>query len=174
MKTVAARTLVPDEREMVGWSAEGRKNVEEDTPIDANRIFIRAAEFGQRGAVLLGDPGAGKTTAARQLVFSLASGRMSPEILGLPSGVAPVFLRFRDLEAGDEKTGFNAFLEREVTPCYEDGAERRRLAREAVLDHPQLLWVLDGLDEVVEEKLRAKARDWVVNLLKDRPGATLK
>ena len=172
LRTVAFRRLTPDECERRSRSSlpVGLRHEMEEPLIEVNQLFQRAADFGERGAVLLGDPGAGKTTVARQLVFSLASGRVPPAKLGLPAGVAPVFLRFRNFETADAASGFNAFLEREVAPCYEDAPARRRAVRTALLDRPCLLWVLDGLDEVVDEGLRAKARDWVGRLLKDRPG----
>ena len=47
--------------------------------------------------LLLGDPGAGKTTGARLLCWQLASGEVPADELGLPAGAIPVFLRLRNL-----------------------------------------------------------------------------
>ena len=68
----------------------------------------------------MGEPGAGKTTWARQLAWRLASGTASPEALGLPDGLRPVLLRLRNLTTDDLAAGLSpllslkSFLQRET------------------------------------------------------------
>jgi predicted NACHT family NTPase len=67
-----------------------------DRDIELSDVFRESESRNDRGIVLLGEPGAGKTTGARQLAWRLASGESSPEEIGLPAGMRPVFLRLAE------------------------------------------------------------------------------
>jgi predicted NACHT family NTPase len=141
LQTTLARSLEqrPTERYCDG-------HAEHEQRVDLGKVFRKASQLGLRGVVLLGEPGSGKTTGARQITWRLASGQSSPEDLGLPADTVPVFLRFRNLrrETLAEKQGLRAFLEAET--CCDEAPDG--------LDAPgpdlwngrggPLLWILDG------------------------------
>jgi len=125
LQTTLARSLEqrPTERYRDG-------HAEHEERVDLGKVFRKASQLGQRGVVLLGEPGSGKTTGARQLAWRLASGQRLPEDVGLPAGTVPVLLRFRNLrrETLAEKQGLRAFLEAE-TRCEEAPTAWMRRAR---------------------------------------------
>ena len=138
------------------------------TDVELTDMFRHAARLGHRGVVLLGEPGAGKTTGARQLAWQLASGTKSPDDFGLPKGITPVLLKFRSLSrhALEQKNGLRTFLA-EQTHC--------SIAKDGLTDPCSdlwnggpLLWILDGLDEVIDPQARASVSRWIQEAVKDR------
>jgi formylglycine-generating enzyme required for sulfatase activity len=142
---------------------------EKEHDVELNDLFDRAQKLQHRGIVLLGEPGSGKTTGARQLAWRLAGGKCSPEDIGLPAGTIPVFLRFRNLgsPALAAENGLRIFLEAETTsktapdPLKDPGADLWNYQK-------GLLWILDGLDEVIDPAVRIKVAGWVEESLRDR------
>jgi hypothetical protein len=119
---------------------------------------------------VLGEPGAGKTTWAKQLSWLLAADRIAPASLGLPRDVLPVLLRLRNLEPGmiqkssDPVEALKAFLSRETSS--KATPEGQQDPTEELWNHPGgLLWILDGLDAAhqrvhgITDKARQKALD---------------
>ena len=150
-------------------NAQGLAEHEED--VDLGEVFRKAADLGEHGVVLLGEPGSGKTTGARQLAWRLASRQSLPEDLGLPAGMTPVFLRFRNLRRAtlEMKSGLRVFLDEE-TRC--DDAPEGQESPGADLWNGRaggLLWILDGLDEVIDPEARKTVSGWVQRALKNRP-----
>ena len=139
-------------------------------PQGVNDVFRSENEETYRGALLLGEPGAGKTTAARQLAWRLASASVDPSSLGLPPGICPVLLRFRELSdrAAAEQGGLQQFLEeslfRRNAPA---GLQNPGTALWNSTSIP-ILWILDGLDEVVDHRVRKRIADWISQTLADR------
>ncbi len=137
-----------------------------DKDVDVSELFKRARQSGKRGVALLGDPGSGKTTAARQICWRLASGTETPTAVGLPENTIPVFLKLRDLCQGDVKDGLSAFLKREshaetlASDISDPGSD--------LLNYKPLLWIFDGLDEVVNEDTRADVCTLIQTALKNR------
>ena len=146
-----------------------------DADVQLEKVFQESQKLGNRGVILLGEPGSGKTTGARQLAWRLASRESTPESLGLPAGIRPALLKFRNLKTElinahpQGLSGLRAFLEQE-THC--DGApDGAQSAGTDLWNEPQLglLWVLDGLDEIVDPKLRAVVAGWIRAALPARP-----
>jgi len=159
-----------------GEIAETELNAEADVA-DRGRqwMFQQCQQFLKRGVVVLGEPGAGKTTWARQLAWRLASGEASPEDLGLPAGLRPVLLRLRNLTVENLAAGLSpllslkAFLQRETSS---DGAPAgQQDPSEPFWNDGQrgMLWILDGLDEVVELSLRETVSGWIRAAVQQRP-----
>ncbi len=166
LRTTMARSM--EERPTDRFQA-GHAEYEEG--VDLGEVFRKAAEFKLHGVVLLGEPGSGKTTGARQLAWRLASRQSLPEDVGLPTGTTPVFLRFRNLsrETLADKYGLRAFLEAE-TRC--EGAPDGLGVPGQDLWNGRgggLLWILDGLDEVVDPEARKQVSGWVREALQNRP-----
>jgi formylglycine-generating enzyme required for sulfatase activity len=127
-----------------------------------SEAFGQALARKQRGLVLLGDPGSGKTTQLKRLL--LACLREGPSLLGLPDEVLPVFLPLRDLPDGAH--GMEAFLtERLADPLLglAEGFGQR------LLERGRLLLLFDGLDEVGDPQQRAQVAGWIDALLQAKP-----
>ena len=136
-------------------------------------VFQACAAQDKRGVVVLGEPGAGKTTWAKQLAWRLAAGKTAAESVGLPSGIQPVLLRLRNLEPGmiqrasDPVKALKAFLQTETSSAAAPAGEHD--PTDALWNHPAgLLWILDGLDEVVDPKLRSVVSGWIRKTLSNR------
>ncbi|HND53641.1 MAG TPA: SUMF1/EgtB/PvdO family nonheme iron enzyme, partial [Pirellulaceae bacterium] len=152
-----------------------RKRLERhERDVELSRVFHEAKRLGERGIILLGEPGSGKTTGARQIAWRLASGDTRPESLGLPKGLVPVLLRFRNmsreiLASKRGLEGLRLFLNHE-TRC--DGAPLDRQAAGDALwngEGGNLLWLLDGLDEIVDPAARQTVSSWLRDAVAARP-----
>ncbi len=142
--------------------AEGREDFEalsradrrEDLPWDEvmKTTFSRSAKTRKRAVCILGEPGAGKTTVAKKIAWELASGTRSSEEFGLEPETIPVLLRFRDLRAEEiTAAGTNLLRYWVVTKTTDALGES---PGEAIFARGKVLWILDGLDEVVSGRMR--------------------
>jgi formylglycine-generating enzyme required for sulfatase activity len=139
--------------------------------LELAEVFRTAARLGQRGIILLGEPGSGKTTGARQIAWRLASGHSRPEELALPADTVPVLLSLRNLrrEMLAGPTGLRTFLIDETrsatagTQVQSPGLDLWNRQTGA------LLWILDGLDEVVDPAARKLVAGSVRDTLDTRP-----
>jgi formylglycine-generating enzyme required for sulfatase activity len=128
------------------------------TDIDLPEIFRELAPRRVRGVVILGDPGAGKTThLQRLLLYCLRNGSAS---IGLPKDMLPVFLSLRKLRRLDH--GLDSFIEEELQKPHLEVASGfgRRL-----LNRGNLLFLFDGLDEVADLEQRERVAGWLVDAM---------
>ncbi|WP_203790861.1 HEAT repeat domain-containing protein [Paractinoplanes rishiriensis] len=105
-----------------------------------------------RVCVVLGDPGAGKSTLARYLVLALAEGRTTGALAPL-HGWRPVLIELRDyaLKAASLET-FSEYLEHRGRV---DGLGLDHAAADSYLSGDgRALVVFDGLDEIFDPRLR--------------------
>lgn len=136
------------------WLAEASRDLQ------VEEIFKAPHAVG-RHALILGHPGSGKTTALLKLLHQcLAKG---PESLGLAAGTVPIFLRLRRLTAADleQDHPLAVLLSRELAEV--SGGTLPPDLGERLWRHGQLLLLLDGLDEIADEALRARVcadLDW--------------
>ncbi|HEX3126178.1 MAG TPA: SUMF1/EgtB/PvdO family nonheme iron enzyme [Thermoanaerobaculia bacterium] len=111
-------------------------------------------------ALLLGDPGAGKTTGLLKLLHRCLAPD-GPAALGLEAGTLPVFLRLRRFTSEDVDRPFAEFLQRELERELGDVAKGKapKDLGARLWEHGRLLFLLDGLDEIADEGLRAEVCD---------------
>jgi formylglycine-generating enzyme required for sulfatase activity len=111
-------------------------------------------------ALLLGDPGAGKTTGLLKLLHRCLAPD-GPAALGLEAGTLPVFLRLRRFTPEDVDRPFSEFLQRELERELGDVAKGKvpKDLGVRLWEHGRLLFLLDGLDEIADEGLRAEVCD---------------
>jgi len=121
---------------------------DQDLPLE--RAFLAARG---RHLAVFGEPGAGKTTALRKLLHqTLTRGGAS---LGLPAATLPLFLRLRRLDAGRRAGTLAGFVQAEL-----DAVAPGRFPApfaERLWARGDLLLLLDGLDELADDGLRAGA-----------------
>jgi formylglycine-generating enzyme required for sulfatase activity len=104
-----------------------------------------------RHALLLGRPGSGKTTALRKLVQQCLN--EGPASLGLVDGVLPVFVRLRRFTREDLDRPLPEFIARELGEVSRGDIDPTCAGR---LWQREVLLLLDGLDEIADEDLRAR------------------
>ncbi len=122
--------------------------------ISLAEAFTVARAKNQRGVLLLGNPGSGKTTHLKRVLLEIK--RQGPQSLGLPPGTVPVFLALRNLRVEDG--GLPGLMERELRNPF-GGIAPDLGAR--LCKRGRLLFLLDGLDEVADAEQRALVTRWI-------------
>ncbi|MFJ1756097.1 HEAT repeat domain-containing protein [Kitasatospora sp. NPDC088134] len=167
-----ARLRGPWEELRGPWEEPGE---EEPSEADESRppepvLDVLGAEAGRR-LVVLGDPGAGKTTLSKYLALALAGGLDElPDGLAPLKGAVPIVVELRRL--ADPRWSGRTF--EEYWEQY-NATERMGLPREALEallapsgKHPVLL-VFDGLDEVFDPVRRAEIARHLAALAQSHP-----
>jgi len=116
--------------------------------------FREATKRNQRGLAILGDPGSGKTTHLKRILLKCL--RQGSESLGLPQNMLPVFLPLRELKDLDH--GLDAFIQEQLDQPH---LETPKGFGKRLLERGNLLFLLDGLDEVAELGHREKVSRWI-------------
>jgi hypothetical protein len=102
--------------------------------------------------VLLGDPGSGKSTAARWLALTLATGERSSAV---PlSGWLPLLVQLREYATSGSETVLDYL---EAAHAADDLGLPRPIVERWMLDDGRVLLILDGLDEIADPVARDMA-----------------
>ena len=154
-----------DDIEHYGDSKEADERLAQfDSSIEISLIeaFKQAERRGRKGLIILGDPGSGKTThMKRMLLWCL---RKNPEAMGLPREMLPVFLPLRELKELD--AGLDRFIQDQLT------SRHLKMASDfgkRMIDRGNLLFLLDGLDEVADLAQREEVSSWIEEAFVDYP-----
>ncbi|MCP4623815.1 MAG: SUMF1/EgtB/PvdO family nonheme iron enzyme [bacterium] len=130
--------------------------------ISIPQAFRQSEKRRQRGIVILGDPGSGKTThLKRLLLWGLRGGLRTA---GLPEGMLPVFLPLRELKDLDH--GLESFIQEQLNSPH---LKTPPGFADSLLQRGNLLLLLDGLDEVANEQQREQVAGWIKDALKLHP-----
>lgn len=139
-----------------------REVLERDGPVQEVSLleaFGLAAQLKRRGLVILGEPGAGKTThLSRLLLYCLKEG---PEKLGLPEGMVPVLLPLRALEDPEREA-----LDHVIARHLDEQLGLPRDFGQRLVERGNLLLLFDGLDEVANLEQREKVARWIERVLR--------
>ncbi len=125
-----------------------------DNEISVPEAFRHSEEAGRKGIVILGDPGSGKTTHLKRLLLWCLKGDHTE--LGLPADMIPVFLPLRELR--NLESGLDVFVQAQLDSPHLNTPEG---FGPRMLERGNLLFLLDGLDEVSELDRRGKVSRWI-------------
>jgi formylglycine-generating enzyme required for sulfatase activity len=128
-----------------------------------HEVFALAEHHGCRCVVLVGQPGSGKSTHLRRMALWLS--RRNAKTLGLPVDTIPILLPLSELAAEGETfhAAIVAHLQRD--PSFDAAFV------EALLEREHLLFLVDGLDEVPDERHHERVVDWLDRGLREHPNA---
>jgi hypothetical protein len=122
----------------------------------SERIELRELFLRHRTIVIVGDPGSGKTTGLKSIALDCLNDRL---FTSTGHSLIPVFVELRQLAKSGQR--LDAFLAEQLNAMRFPKAERS-LAR--LEKQSRLVYLLDGLDEVDDEK-RADLFDQLQSLL---------
>ncbi|MGB0384893.1 MAG: HEAT repeat domain-containing protein [Ardenticatenaceae bacterium] len=126
----------------------------------AQRALTLAELLDSSRAVLLGDPGTGKTTVTCYITYALAAGdrtHIGRRVLGL----TPVLIRLANYGQafeGDRTMHLIEYVEQELTPRF--GPYLRQ-----AIENGHCLIILDGLDEVTDPTLRTRVTERIQTMV---------
>ncbi|MGB3787363.1 MAG: NACHT domain-containing protein, partial [Phormidesmis sp.] len=119
------------------------------------RVPVMKAVAQHKKLIVLGKPGAGKTTFLKHLAIQCIDGQFEPDRL-------PLFINLKQFAENPNRLGLLAFLSHrhlksQITALSEAEIEKHLLQLKQVLGAGRALLLLDGLDEVNQD-----AHDWVL------------
>ena len=124
--------------------------------------FKEAERRKRKGLVILGDPGSGKTTHMKRLLLWCL--RNGSETIRLPKDMIPVFLPLREMVRLEK--GLDRFIQDQLASRHlkmnPDFGKR-------LLERGNLLFLMDGLDEVVDLGQRREVSLWIEEAFTDYP-----
>jgi formylglycine-generating enzyme required for sulfatase activity len=135
---------------------ESRIREEELAPLDIRAAFEVSGRRAVKDLVILGDPGSGKTTLLKYVLVSLIQGK-GDERLGIRDHIIPFLAPLRKLK-NPEKDGFIDFLM--ATSFLDDCVVSKKTVSD-IIENGSGIILLDGLDEVADEKTRVMACQWI-------------
>jgi formylglycine-generating enzyme required for sulfatase activity/predicted MPP superfamily phosphohydrolase len=156
-----------EQRELGAAWQMGELEREADVALDS--VFPLAIEKDRRGAVVLGDPGSGKTTLLKHFVQACTDPQLGPSALGLPAelGLVPILVELRRLR--EPAAGLrSALAEALALADIALETEASRLAGE-LIGRDRLFVLVDGLDEVADDELRAAVSSWLEEAIGQLP-----
>lgn len=135
---------------------EERTQEESLSSLDIKTAFEAAYRHKVKDMVILGDPGSGKTTLLKYILVVLIEGK-GREKLGIETPLIPFLAPLRELKEPDREP-FPGFITR-VCKLGEYSISDDSLKK--LLDNGRGIILLDGLDEVADEKTRIQTCKWI-------------
>nr|VFJ63868.1 MAG: NACHT domain-containing protein [Candidatus Kentron sp. FW] len=153
------------------WLAEAQELKDIFVPLSAtarsrgeSRTELKEVFRSTTSAVLIGDPGSGKSTALRAIAIDCAQGRLSS---GGRGGVrlVPVFMELRRWAQSRD-----SLMDHAVTIFQENGFPRPRRLLNRLRGAGRLVFLLDALDEVDDSQDRQRVLAGIRDLLSEEKG----
>ena len=127
----------------------------------------------RRLLVLLGDPGSGKSTAARYVALALA-GTPPDDRLALLAGYVPLLIELRSFMAMSVEGHGQTFLDYLDHRASTDGVGLERSLLEPYLaGGGKAVFIFDGLDEIFEPQRRERAASFIAGFANRYPRARI-
>ena len=124
-------------------------------PVSQPRVPVMTAVAKYHKLIVLGKPGAGKTTFLKHLAMQCINGEFEAERL-------PLFVNLKQFAENPDRLGLLAFmshrhLKSQITALNQDELDRHVVQLKQILGAGRALILLDGLDEVTQAE-----HDWVL------------